>query len=501
MKRRGFQPNVRTYATLLAGLGYISDFSSHSIQLENAHKLYNDLMELVSKMEPDHPELSISPINSYMTILGRAGLYQKLFDVYQSLENTGPLAPSRHTFSIIFSALRQRGDTEAESNPGIHKQNAADARLIWRRLMKMTQEPDSPADTSNSATTSKPTSPLEIDDYIIAPIIQILYRGSPSDQLMAFELIRTYLGLSKPGESEVKGKIPLDPRLFYVALDACVRTQKHRLALHWMHQIMEKPLKRGEQPIIEHRHIDQMLLALGSLAQIGSMNESVQALEAVEWAVRNAVVYDSPHSRPSQKTYQLAMSACWRCGDWDAALRLFELMTGYEANDFLDGVTKRPVYHQRSEGFNMIPNNPILCTLARTAIATDDQAKMRQCLRILTCYRAEHLFQTGVGKFEFAEFYASKMADAVVRLVDKTMKKGELAEEITQTDAKRWLILKTKAREIQKEYKDHQYRFYKKGLPPLEESSLIGGSQLLNEMEEQINLEHDRRTSAPAKRF
>ena len=72
--------------------------------------------------------------------------------------------------------------------------------------MKMTQEPDSPADTSNSATASKPTSPLEIDDYIIAPIIQILYRGSPSDQLMAFELIRTYLGLSKPGEPEVKGK-------------------------------------------------------------------------------------------------------------------------------------------------------------------------------------------------------------------------------------------------------------------------------------------------------
>ncbi|KAK7695438.1 hypothetical protein QCA50_000074 [Cerrena zonata] len=486
MKRRGFQPNIRTYSTLLAGLSTVQDWKVHSNQLENAHKLYEGFMEFAERLEKTdlkYSELNIAPVNSYLLILTKANCHQKVFDVYNAMKDSGPLAPDHFTYSILFNALRQRGEVDNESNLGIHRQNASDARLLWKQMVRASER----------------STGFVFDSYILAPVIQVLYRGSPSDQLMAFDIIREYLGLSKPGEPEVKGRIPLDSRLFFCALDACVRTQKHRLALHWMQQMMEKPVKQGEKPLIEHRHMEQMLLAYGSLASIGSMNESQQALNAVEWAIRNSVLHDHPYLRPSQKMYQLAMAACWRCTDWDAAMRLFELMTGYEAKDFTDDVTAKPHVHKRSEGFNLTPMSPTLCTMARTAVSTGDPAKMRQCLRILTRYGADHIFVNATGKGEHADFYITRAAEAILRLVDGVLKKGEVVEEVRHEEAKRWIVLKVKAREIVRAQKMSQGGL-RKPLPPLEDS-LLGSSKLLDETEEQINLSYDRRTSAPAKRF
>lgn len=489
MKRRGFQPNVRTYSTILAGLSTIQDWKTHTLQLENAHKLYDDLMELVerlTKIDPNHPELSLLPLNTYLLILGRADCHQKLFDAYYAMKNEGPMAPDHFTYSILLNALRQRGEIENDPDPNIHRKNASDARLVWKQLVRATQKPGS----------------FPVDSFHLAPIIQVLYRGSPSDQLMAFDIIREYLGLSKPGEPEVEGKVTLDARLFFIALDACVRTQKHRLALHWMQQMMDKPVKAKEKPIIEHRHMEQMLLAYGSLASMGSMNESQQALNAVEWAIRHSISYDHPDLRPSQKMYHLALAACWRCTDWDAAMRLFELMTGYESKDFTDGHSHSPIQNKRTEGYNLIPNSPTLCTLARTAVSTKDQANMRQCLRILARYGAEHLFVRAPGRAEHADFYHLRAAEAIIRLVDGTLKKGEKVDVVRAQEANRWLNLKGKALEIiraQMAARKQQPGGAKKPLPPLEESPL-GTLQLLNETDEEISLDYDRRTSAPAKR-
>lgn len=490
MKRRGMQPNLRTYTTMFTGYCTITNWKAHTVQLGNAHKLYASLVELIdtlSKIDPNHEELSISPLNAYLTILHKAHQFDKIFDTYYAMKDEGPTAPDHVTYSIIFNALRLKGELQGPEEPSVHRQNASDARVFWRQLIRASQKVNG----------------LVIDSYIIAPIIQILYRGSPSDQLLAFDIIREYLGLSKPGDEQVKGKLRLDSRLFFVALDACVRTQKHRLAIHWMQQMMTKPLEEGEKTIIQHSHIEQMLLAYGSLAGMGSMNESQQALAAVEWAIRNSITQELPKLQPSQKMYQLALGTCWRCTDWDAALRLFELMTGFDAKDFADGATiatERPVRHERSEGYNLVPQTPIFCTLARTAIATGDKANMRQCLRIISRFGGAHIFEKGTGR-EHVDFYASKTAEAIVRLVWETVKPGVIIPEITPEEYKRWRALRVRAWEVVNENRAKPWNEVKnEDLPPLEDS-LLGSSRLLDQTEAEVNLSLDARTSAPNKRL
>ena len=134
MKRRGFVPNCRTYQHMLQGYAHIRNWDLHPKQLENAHKIfrsYEERMRALQKEDPRHPELNSSPYTCYIEILSSARLYQEMFDVYNSMDEEGPLSPNHYTFSTLLHMLAVRR-TLGDNSRGdkIQEQNASDAKLI-----------------------------------------------------------------------------------------------------------------------------------------------------------------------------------------------------------------------------------------------------------------------------------------------------------------------------------------------------------------------------------
>jgi hypothetical protein len=131
--------------------------------------------------------------------------------------------------------------------------------------------------------------------------------------------------------------------------------------------------------------------------------------------------------------------ACWRGVDWDSAARTFELMTGYSSVDFADEAGERrwrhPRLQRRSAGRNLVPDAEVMSCMVRAAIASRRQESMRQCLRIVNHWGADHLFgQSSVpssskdvvpvsSKKETKHklFYRMKLADALKEAVDRVL--------------------------------------------------------------------------------
>src|SRR5712672_3164042 len=99
MKRRGFLPNVRTYATMMSGYATVDDWRRLTQQLDSVHSVYGQLRQHLERTRnsTDDPagESSASfilyPIALYISILGKAGKYQKAFDVFHELDTGGSL--------------------------------------------------------------------------------------------------------------------------------------------------------------------------------------------------------------------------------------------------------------------------------------------------------------------------------------------------------------------------------------------------------------------------
>src|SRR5262245_48708060 len=105
MKRRGFSPTSRTYQTMFQGLSRIEHWPRHSKQLSHAHKLYEYFrlhINSLKKEDPLSPELTTRPLNAYITLLGNAHEYRKVFDVYFSLDQEGPFAPDQYLYTAMF---------------------------------------------------------------------------------------------------------------------------------------------------------------------------------------------------------------------------------------------------------------------------------------------------------------------------------------------------------------------------------------------------------------
>ena len=457
MKRRGFTPNIRTYATMLNGLARIDDWHTHSKQLENAHSLFQSYQEYVHGIKAEYPgsrDINVVPWNSYMFILGRAGLHQKLFDTYYLFDNEGPLTPDQYTYTTMFTTLFDRRDT-GEIGEGPRAQNASDAKVLWRRMLKDSERLNFP-----------------IDSPVIASVLRVLNRGRPSDQLLAFDIVREYLGFCKPGEPPTEPKVPLNLILFQIVLELCNYSRKFRLCIHWTQLIMDKAMdpRSPESEILARSHMEQMFTAYASMAAMGSLNESEQALEALQWMIKESVIGSKPPGqlKPSLHTFGLVMMACWRCGDWASASRTFELVTGLSAESFKDGGNYNP--HMKLGGQGLTPNSVVTSSMVRAAVASGDLANMRQCLRMVSYYGEEAIFSIGKDLLTDQSkrhtkrlkkdhvFYNTKLAYALVDCVNQVIPKSNAEEpeeeegnsSIDAEEKEQWLALRSKAKEIAK---------------------------------------------------
>jgi hypothetical protein len=353
------------------------------------------------------------------------------------------LAPNQFIFTAMFRALAERRGQTPEGRPTVDTQNASDAKLLWRQMLKVSEKPPG----------------FPVDSHIVSPAIIALSCGLKADQDFALDIVREYLGLTKPTEAMMEGKLILTPQALEAALSLCNHMRDYRICLYFFKQVRHRPEKFGGPSVIDRGHVEEALKAHAAITSLGSLEESYHALQTLEWMLKQEMTGpNGPRIRPAISTYNLVLLACWRGGDWSSAVRTFEIMTGHSAKDFDDGRDRSRglTLQQRSKGRNLIPDMETMSFMVRTALAARNAAYIRQSLRMVhhvgvdnhAGFLSSNDPQKGVSRkrVKIATFQQVKLAGAIAEAIEYIESSGQ-----AKTDGDLWRILKARASEILRE--------------------------------------------------
>jgi hypothetical protein len=331
MKRRGFMPNIRTYASMMSGYATVDDWGPLTKQLKFADSVYGQLKQHLqdSRNLINDPtgetdaSLILYPIALYISTLGKAGKYQKAFDVFHQLDTDGPLAPHPKVYSSLLCVLADRVDS---SDAEVMAQTVSDAKYVWRRHMRsLDRQPDH-----------------YIESRSVEATIQVLSRGEASDHELMFDILRNICGLPHSrhtaGEDDEDRRLsppppppppPSPPKvepnrwILREVLGSCTAAGRPDMAVYYAQSVMDTPKLR---PILRAWHLHKLLRAHLLLAEEGSTSparsESVAAW--VEWMVEQAGQDTS--RAPNKHTLTSALELCYRCEDVGSALRIARVM-------------------------------------------------------------------------------------------------------------------------------------------------------------------------------
>jgi len=434
MKRRGFSPTTRTFQTMFNGLSKIEHWATHPKQLANARSLYDGFQRhiaTVKKHDPTSSEISSNPLASYLKILGAAGQYQGVFDVYYAMDTEGPFAANEYIFTAMFQALST--SAFASTDQGGAK-TAGDARLLWMQMLKA----------------SNKTPGFSIDSYSVVAAITALSSGRKTDQDLAFQIVKEYFGLATGEDNSSAGRLPLGAESLAAILRLCNRAQRYSACLDFFKQVKRRPEDTGGVSVLDRAHIEEVLRALFLSEEPGL---AYRSLDTLEWMLRQEITgHNGPKIRPAISTYNLVLAACWRGVDWNSATRTFELMTGYHCHDFMDGsLADPPRLDKRAPGRNLAPTAESLSSMVRTAFASKNRANMRQCLRIVDFLGLRDLWHLGgvesKKSLKHHAFYLTKLATALVEMVDYVLK-GNRKQASSEKEFIQWNALAEEARRL-----------------------------------------------------
>ena len=433
MKRRGFSPTTRTFQTLFNGLSKIEHWPTHPKQLKNARSLYEAFerhIESLKRHDPDHPDLSIDPLAGYIRILGSAGCYQEIFDVYYSMDQEGRLAPNQYIFTAMFKAIvAAKGDTTEGS-----VKVAADTRLLWSQMIKI----------------SNKTKAFTPDSHLVTSALAALAGGNKADHELAFGIINQYYGLEVDKPVSRSGMFPLQAEPLDVIFRLCTQSQNYAQARQFLQQVKRRPGDIGGPSILDRAHMEEVLRAELALGEPGL---GYHAVDTLEWMLRQEIIgSNGPKIRPALSTYNLVMQACWRSGDWPSAMRTFDLMTGYHAHDFMDGsVAESPRFDKRGPGRNLPATAEFTSLMLKTALVTKNRANIRQALRIVNHIGFVTILgsqgqerQTTTKTIKDKAFYGSKFATALTEAVNTALEEG--GKFARPEEAKTWQALSKEAK-------------------------------------------------------
>ena len=454
MKRRGFKPNVRTYEVLLNGLSRIENWEEHTNQFKNAQALWRGFLQLIEQLKqtnPKHKEITSNPAAFYIFILSANKEYNALFDVLNDLDEEGPFAPSEFIYTKIFQAITYRTQLTPGDKEKVAYRNASDAKLLWKDLTKRAVK-----------------NPTLISNHIVLYFLKALMKGRPADQLYAFDFVRDYLGLSKPGEEAPPRRIELTSMTLDAVLLLCLTSHKYRLCIHYVQQLIDEAIASGGECVVDFRHLDRVLASYASMTMAGSVGESDRAVETIEWMHQYRAL--GWNVQPQASTYGWGLMACWRGGDWASAARIAELMTGCHAEDFVDDSPNMtsPRLDDRSEGLRYVPDVRDMSCLLRAASASGEVTNMRQCLRMATFFgglRASNSTKSmdayldqDMSTKDLANtpatvrggsFYLAKVASALADVLKRVLEGTDPATDTPEMKA--WRGLKAEARKILRE--------------------------------------------------
>ena len=351
---------------MMSGYAAIDDWRPFTKQLEFVQSIYEQLKQ---RLEETHDSIDDPDVQSYasyiqyslalyISILGKAGKYQKAFDAFHELDTDGPLAPHPKIYSAILLVLSDRTTIDAEDPKAIEKL-VSDAKDIWRRQKRsLDRQPE-----NNMVMGS------------VYAMIKILSCSSqPSDHELMYDILRDTCGLPRLGENEKEDRPPpsqtVSPTkwILQVTLDSCIAVHRPDLVVHYAQSVMDSPKLR---PILWAGHLSKLLRAHILLAKkeerSPSSSRSENAAEWVEWMVAKA-----PREKlmPNPSTIALALELCHRCQDLPSAIRITRMILNSDVDS--EGLPRG------RSGFLLPKAWENLFALAR--VASPDEK--RQCLQL-----------------------------------------------------------------------------------------------------------------------
>lgn len=475
MKRRGVKPDMGTYATMMTGYGYIDDWSEFSKQLENCHAVHEHFFENREGLTFEGRDRLLIPTSKYFSILSKAGLHDKMFDIFNQMDASGPWSANAHVYGAMLAAIPYR--THSKKVDG-RERNASDAKLLWRQMK----------DAERRGVAS-------IDEYVIGRVLSILSRGRPADQQLALEIAKEYTGFAAPGEETRPAKVELTSNLRLSVLQLLRKLGRSRLIMHYTKQLMAAD---GANVAFWARYV---LGAFNDIAIAAPSDESEKSLELLKRMLLEAVRRGDKLLRPTMHDYETALMLCWRCEDWTSACEVFHLMTGYHAGEFAprfqdsaadqeqESSSQKSVRAERSEGLNLTPTNLAMLNLLRTAVMSKDGNIMRQYWEMYSYFfgfkpppsSGWNSFQ--IRSYVHSQYFAMTFARYITELIDGCLPLAERSKVAGMESMRRW---------AQRTIQDSST--YKLIIPYMERSSPDSpeeGSKLKQAVDFELQLRHN----------
>ncbi|KAF9925017.1 hypothetical protein BGZ67_008938 [Mortierella alpina] len=359
MKKRGFEPNDRTFTILLNALA-INSSSPNNVS--RARALYQQMQD-----SEDTPP-TLAHTNALLKVCARSNDHESLLSVYNSMPTTGPNAPDVVTFNLLINSLaRMGGDKGFEQ-----------AWKIWEDcLAAKTQRPDQ-VDLDQALVDAMLLACREARSSVYAKrglhLVESLYGLEPStptaqksaskpgskaleDMTATERAISPSKGL---GLGAILRKDTIQPRTVELLLSICSKLKDYSKAQQYM-------------DLIRHTYPDFKLDSqlLSTLMHIQILNKQYE--DAMKtWDDIN--VQELQHT-PS--TFQQGLDAALKARNWEKALEMYSAM-----RDLIDKNKDKDMAHRR-------PINPIvhkqdawsLVSVLKCALKTKHQAEALQILR------------------------------------------------------------------------------------------------------------------------
>ncbi|ODM16526.1 hypothetical protein SI65_08033 [Aspergillus cristatus] len=197
MKKRGRQPNTRTYTLMLSGLGRTASQLGFN-NIKTALSIYESIAEANNGIEQ-----SIVHANALLTACLRQGDLDTLWKVAADLPEVGPQAPDEKTYTIILKAVTYSLERDVKEIPSedvdkiIERRHEAviEAKKVWSEVVYLWKAGRIPMDT-----------------YLANAMAKILLQGtSDHDCHDVFKLYRQVCGTPVLVEEPRKPRAPTPP--------------------------------------------------------------------------------------------------------------------------------------------------------------------------------------------------------------------------------------------------------------------------------------------------
>lgn len=350
-------------------MNYIDDWKwhKHTKQLDRMHTLYAaycDYAGKIMKENPKSPELTPVPAAQYISILGKASLFDKALETFHLMDSDGPLSADHRVYTSLFQTIGRRQTRTQSSSISPQEQNARDVTFFWKEMEQKAME-----------------GRFEVDSHTLFAALNVLRKGREEDLQFAMNLAEEYLGFVPPGVPEPTepktAKFGLSPANMQAILLLCNSLRRYELCEYYVNKV--KSSHDGE--FLDKRNIETLFYAYSRMPVSISDPSSKKVVKWLEWMFEKDVLGKSM-LRPTRSTFRAALMVCWNDRDWESALRVYELMTGVHISSFLES---NPPSSSKTEGaaLNKLLADPITFSyLTRIARASEDPVKIMHCIRL-----------------------------------------------------------------------------------------------------------------------